>query len=213
MRYIRSLCIALCASVCVDSAFAAEVSSDTGKVLERIEAANDNVTSISSDFIETKELASGKKIASFGQIYISLPSKMDMQYDQPEGNRFLINEDIMCQKRGRKENKYDLNRNTAMRDLSNTLLWSFSGKLTALAEAYHADVTVNDDGSGLLNVTLKSNLDSPRGYGHIRLYYDKSTYHLVSMILVDQAGVVSTRYEMTSPIINGKLPENAFIMN
>lgn len=82
MRYIRSLCIALCASVCLDSAFAAEVSSDTGKVLERIEAANDNVTSISSDFIETKELASGKKITSFGQIYIFLPSKMDMQYDR-----------------------------------------------------------------------------------------------------------------------------------
>lgn len=77
----------------------------------------------------------------------------------------------------------------------------------------NADVTVNDDENGLLNVTLKSNLDSPRGYGHIRLYYDKSTYHLVSMILVDQAGVVSTRYEMTSPIINGKLPENAFVMN
>ena len=46
------------------------------------------------------QMASGKKITSFGQIYISLPSKMDMQYDQPEGNRFLINGDIMCQKCG-----------------------------------------------------------------------------------------------------------------
>lgn len=170
-------------------------------LLGKIEAANNAVETLQAHFDQTRTLpSSGKKIPYEGTLYFTSPSQMSMIYTQPETEIFIINGSSLYMVRDGKEGLYNTEKNNTMRSLSNTLCSCIMGKVSALAQDNDAHVELTTTDEGCL-VTLSARKKSTRGYSTIVLLYDKTTYVLIRMELIEFSGI-SNLYEMSAITTN-----------
>lgn len=208
-RYIAVIAVMFASSLHVSAQEYIRYSDRIQKCLEEIKEANSQIRSISGEFEQRKKFVSGRKINSSGQMYVSFPDRLAMHYDEPAGDKFIINGQSMYQKRNRKENSYDLSRNQLMNNLSNTLLWSFSGNVEELIKAYAADVSISDEVPGMIRISISSKAKSSKGYSFIELLYDKKDLHLRMMATVESNGA-ETIYILKSPVFDCSIPDDRF---
>lgn len=196
---MKKIAVIICAFLAVAASVnAAEISEKTKAVLTKIEKANESLTTISSPVIETKILPNGKQFVSSGKFYFTNPNLLSIRYTQPEGDYLTINSEEIAQKKKQgKTFKLSLKKNETIRQLSNTLLWSISGKLNQLAEANNATVFVSE-ANGKINVIFTAPAKSGRDFKKIELTYDKATMRIRTMALTDKNNIV-TKYTMDKP--------------
>ncbi len=166
-------------------------------ILEKIEQTNSSLKTLQAHFDQTKTIpANGREISYEGTLYFTSPSQMSMDYSKPESEAFIINGTSLYMVRDGRQGLYDTTKNNMMRSLSNTLCSCIMGKINDLAKANDAEITAGLTGDGYL-VSLTARVKGTRGYSNIYLVYDKTTYVLVKMKLVEFSGI-SNLYEMSS---------------
>lgn len=182
---------------------------DNNATLAKIEKANAAITSIEGKFAQTKTIAAnGKEIKSDGTIYISDSDKMAMHYNAPSTDLLIINGERFYMIRGKKKNNFNTEKNKAMRSLRNTLLYCVHGKPAQLAEENAADISVNNEKTGII-VTLSSQKKTPRGYEKIILNYEGNTLLLTRMEMVEWGGN-STVYEISDVKTNTSIDASVY---
>lgn len=182
---------------------------DNQAILTQIEKANATITSIEGKFAQTKTIAAnGKEMKSEGTIYISGTDQMAMHYDAPSTDLLIINGERFYMIRGKKKNNFNTEKNKAMRNLKNTLLYCIHGKPALLAEENEADIDVQKDANGYV-VTLTSEKKTPRGYEKILLNYDTKSLLLNRMEMIEWGGN-STTYEINDIRTNGSIDAQVY---
>lgn len=184
---------------------------DNQTILAQIEKANAAITSIEGKFAQTKTIAAnGKEIKSDGTIYLSESDKMAMHYNAPSTDLLIINGERFYMIRGKKKNNFNTEKNKAMRNLRNTLLYCVHGKPAQLAEENNADISVSNGKESTI-VTLTSQKKTPRGYERIALNYDAKTHLLTRMEMVEWGGN-STVYEMNGLKLNAYIDASVYVI-
>ncbi len=182
---------------------------DNNAILAKIEKANATITSIEGKFAQAKTIAAnGKETKSDGTIYISDADKMAMHYNAPSTDLLIINGERFYMIRGKKKNNFNTEKNKAMRNLRNTLLYCVHGKPAQLAEENNADISVNNEKNGII-ITLSSQKKTPRGYEKIVLNYDAKTNLLARMEMIEWGGN-TTIYEMNGLKVNGNIDASVY---
>jgi hypothetical protein len=106
----------------------------------------------------------------------------------------LIEKGQMLNRREGKTMKYDLSKNLPMRNLSNTLLYSFSGQLEKLSKEQNTTLQVKEQGDYYV-VVLDAVKKQARGYSHIEITYLKKNGKLIEMKM-DEFNGLSTLYRL-----------------
>lgn len=181
----------------------------TQKIIRQIEDANANVSTVCGRFLQTKKIfANGRSVNSEGMLYYACPECFAMYYDHPAGDRMIIGGNMMSMVRGKKENVYNLEKNAAMRSLSNILLLSMQGRILEIAHSNDADISVSDGDSGI-KVTLSSRQKGSKGYSMIELTYQPGGVGLYSMTMVEFNGN-TTVYTIDGMQFNAPVDERLF---
>lgn len=176
----------------VFSVNAAEISEQSKAILQKIEKANESLTTITSQITETRTLQNGKQFVSHGIFYFSRPNRLAIRYAEPEGDYLVINAvEVSQKKKHGRSFSVSLKRNESVRALSSTLLLGISGKLISLAEENNAAVTTTES-NGIINVVFKTHGKNAKDFKQIDLSYDKSTMQIKSLTLTDKNNVVTT---------------------
>lgn len=161
------------------------------QMLDKIEKANAKVTSIESNFEETKVLVNKKRIPMAGVLTYKAPDYMQKAYTQPEGDLFLIQNGMLTMRSQGKEKKYDLAKVPMMNSLANLLLKAMSGQIRSLAaENNTSDYTVMDDGKDYI-VRFEAKEKAAVGYSNITFHYRKTDCLLVQLDMVEFSGMAS----------------------
>lgn len=182
---------------------------DTQTTLALIEKANAGINQIESPFTQTKTIAAnGKEIKSNGTLYILEADKMAMHYQAPATDLLIINGEQFYMIRGKKKNRFNTEKNKAMRNLRNTLLYCVHGKPALLAQENNATLTVSTNQNGY-TVVLTSQKKTPRGYEKIILNYDAKS-KLLTRMQMDEWNGNSTLYEMNGIKTGGNINPQVF---
>lgn len=185
---MRTILLMACVFVC--TALAAQ-----NDALAEIEKANAAYNSIEGFFTRTQiNAAKGTSVKTDGILYILGEAEMAQHYNAPCSDVLIIRGDTFYMVRGKKENKFNTEKNKTMRGLRNTLLYCVHGKPAALAAENGAEISAEKSSKGY-EVTLVSTKKTVRGYAKIVLLYDVKS-KLLTRMQMDEYNGNSTVYEM-----------------
>ena len=138
-------------------------------------------------FREVREFKSAEKQTQTltGRLKYKSPSYLSMEYDN--GEYFLIDGKTMSILRDGKKQKFDIDKNLMMKNLSHALLYSFQGKNDALALEQNADIARSAAKDGKKLVVLTARRKQPQGCSRIDAEYDKDG-NLLSIIIAEFNG-------------------------
>lgn len=178
-------------------------------ILTEIEKANAAYQTIEGSFARTQvNAAKGSSVKTEGLLYIAGEEQMAQHYTDPCTDVLIIDGDDFYMVRGKKENKFNTEKNKTMRGLRNTLLYCVHGKPSALAAENGAEITAEKKTDGY-EVVLVSTKKTPRGYAKIVLVYDLKS-KLLTRMQMDEYNGNSTVYEMSGLKTNGKVDAQVF---
>ena len=140
--------------------------------------------------------ASGKTIASEGNLKLYSNDKLEMNYTNPAGDYFIIDgKTIKINVRGKKS-VVDTEKNAAMRVQRNTLMNCISGNSKQAATDNDATTSMVEKGGNKV-VTITAKKAGTRGYAKIVITYRKSDNLPVEMVMEEFNGTVTT-YKMSN---------------
>lgn len=145
----------------------------------------------SAPFTEERAMPRKEKVNLKGTLTYRDSDYLLMEYTV-DTEKFLIDGNKMINRREGKTMNYDLTKNLPMRDLSNTLLYSFSGQLEKLSEEQNTSLQVRDAGDSY-EVVLDALKKQARGYNHIEIVYRKKDGRILRMKM-DEFNGASTIY-------------------
>lgn len=178
-------------------------------VLTEIEKANAAYNSIEGKFTRTQiSAAKGTSVKTDGTLYIVGENQMSQHYHAPSTDLLIINGNDFYMVRGKKDNKFNTEKNKTMRGLRNTLLYCVHGKPGQLAAENGAEISTQKSSKGY-EVTLVSTKKTARGYAKIVLLYDLKT-KLLTRMQMDEYNGNSTLYEMSGLKTNGNIASTVF---
>lgn len=178
-------------------------------ILSEIEKANATYKSITGGFTRTQvNAAKGTSVKTDGDLYIVGEERMAQHYKAPSTDLLIINGNDFYMVRGKKTNKFNVEKNKTMRNLRNTLLYCVHGKPIALATENGAVISAEKKAKGY-EVVLVSTKKVPRGYAKIVLTYDLKT-KLLTKMQMDEYNGNSTLYEMKGLKVNGSVDNGVF---
>lgn len=143
--------------------------------------------------IRTPAGVDGSTVELGGVLDYTPDNFLSMKYDN--GDYFIIDGKTMTIMRDCRKNVFDLEKNMMMRSLSHALLYNFQGKSDLLAKEQGADIATEDNGKGVVTVTLTARKRSARGYGMIVVTYDSKSGNITSMRMDEFTGA-STYYKI-----------------
>ena len=149
---------------------------------------------IKTSFQELRAMPRKEKVALKGTLQYLSPDFLDMVYEHPDQEHFLIDGTKMVNRREGREVKSDLTKNQLMRRLANTLLYAFSGQVEKISEEQNTTLKVSEEKDEYL-VVLDSRKKLAMGYCHIEIHYRKSDGQIVLMQM-DEFNGTSTIYAL-----------------
>ncbi len=132
------------------------------------------------------------KVTLKGKLVFKKDDFLNMDYDN--GDKFTINGHEMIITQSGKAVVLDLNKNQLMKSLGQTLICSFRGLLSKLAEEQNADINAIKEGKDFV-VTLTARKKSTRGCSKLVVRYDASNCIIKGMQIDEMTGA-STIYTM-----------------
>lgn len=158
---------------------------------------------VTCDFQQTKFIAaSGKTVQSNGSLTFDYAGKLDMRYNQPQGDFFIIDGKTISMNINGKKATIDTEKNPRMKSYRNTLVNCITGNWDLVCKENDAESTVIEK-NGMKIVEINAKKISTRGYSKITLSYRKSDNMLVEMVLEEFNGIVTT-YRMSNCKKTGK---------
>ena len=199
---MRTILLSLCL-------FMGTILSAQNNVLIEIENANAAYKVIAGDFVRIQtNVAKGTSIKVDGMLYIVGEDQMAQYYKAPSTDLLIINGNDFYMIRGKKTNKFNIEKNKTMRSLRNTLLSCVHGKPMELATENGAEITAEKK-ENEYEVVLISTKKTARGYAKIVLTYDLKS-KLLTKMRMDEYNGNSTLYEMNNLKTNGNIDAKVF---
>ncbi len=164
------------------------------EMLQYISQSGTQRTEVSTPFRETRAMPRKEKVSLRGNLLFRSPDFLDMQYENPEKEHFLIEKNKMVNRREGHEIKSDLTKNVLMRRLANTLLYAFSGQVEKISKEQNTTLKVSEEKNEYL-VVLDSRKKLAMGYCHIEIHYRKSDGQIILMQM-DEFNGTSTIYAL-----------------
>ncbi len=164
------------------------------EMLQYISQSGTQRTEVSTPFRETRAMPRKETVTLRGDLLFRSPDFLDMQYENPEKEHFLIEKNKMVNRREGHEIKSDLTKNVLMRRLANILLYAFSGQVEKISKEQNTTLKVSEEKNEYL-VVLDSRKKLAMGYCHIEIHYRKSDGQIVLMQM-DEFNGTSTIYEL-----------------
>ncbi len=152
--------------------------------------------SYDSNFTHTRTLkVSGKTIHKSGHLVFDGTDHLTMNYDQPQGEYFIIEGNRVKMNLDGKKANLDATKADQVRLHRATLLNGLTGNYEQVAADNNAEMQVTKEGN-LKTVTITAKGKVPRGgYVSMTLSYRSSDGRLVRMVLEESAGTINT-YEL-----------------
>lgn len=164
------------------------------EILKTIADAADRNENLVGNFTEvrTPAIKEQAKVTLKGKLVFKKEGFLNMDYDN--GDKFTINGSEMIISQSGKAVVLDLNKNQLMKSLSNTLMCSFKGQLSKLAEEQNADINAVKDGKDYV-VTLTARKKSTRGCSKLVVRYNAAD-GIIRGVQIDEMTGASTTYTM-----------------
>ncbi|MBP5486601.1 MAG: hypothetical protein J6Y06_03080 [Bacteroidales bacterium] len=164
------------------------------EMLQFISRAGISKSEFSTPFKETRAFPRKEKVTLTGTLQYRSPDFLDMVYEHPDQEHFLIDGTKMINRREGREVKSDLTRNQLMRRLANTLLYAFSGQVEKISTEQNTTLKVSEV-KNEYHVILDACKKQAMGYCHIEIHYRKSDGQIVFMQM-DEFNGTSTIYAL-----------------
>lgn len=174
MNIRHTICILLVASACILSA-----------------RAESHVCSFTR--IQTMPV-SGKVTHGDGRVTLEAPDKLEMIYDNPQGDYLIIDGPTLSSCTGKSKMKVNTERNAMFRNLRNTLMNCIMGKYEQVAKDNNADFVV-EDASGVRTVTITARKSGLTGYARIIIDYGRKNLPL--RMVMEEFGGLLTEFQFT----------------
>ena len=174
MNIRHTICILLVASACILSA-----------------KAESHVSSFTR--IQTMPV-SGKVTHGDGRVTLEAPDKLEMIYDNPQGDYLIIDGPTLSSCTGKSKMKVNTDRNAMFRNLRNTLMNCIMGKYEQVAKDNDADFVV-EDASGVRTVTITARKSGLTGYARIIIDYGRKNLPL--RMVMEEFGGLLTEFQFT----------------
>jgi len=155
-------------------------------LLTKIKAANTTPNRFTCSFTQSKHMkAMTKTFDSNGNLYYEA-GKMNMTYEQPDGDYLIINDkQFVMRSRGKLMN-HNVKAGSPMLTLRNTLIYCLQGDINAIAETNKANAVQSKEGAYTI-YTLTPLSKPTRGYTQIVLKFDANLL-LHEMVLTETNG-------------------------
>ena len=179
------------------------------EIIDKINKANDKITSIESSFTRTKHLILMKKdVVSKGDLYFK-DNKLSMIYSKPKDEVFIINGDKIFINSLGKKNTFNAKSNAMMAELSNMLINSMNGDIDNIINSNEGKIEYSSDNDNYIFVMTK-NVKPKKGCYKIVTKYDKKDY-IISELVIYQVDNSYTTYSMKKKQLDSKIDDNVFI--
>ena len=150
-------------------------------------------TTYDTDFSQTKVMkVSGKSTEKVGHILFDGGSQLSMIYTQPEGEYFIIDDNMVKINMDGKKVELDADKVKMVGLQRATLLNCLSGNWEQAAADNNADLTITEE-KGLKTVSIIANGKVPKGgYKSVILTYRSSDNVMLQMVLEEAVGAINT---------------------
>lgn len=136
----------------------------------------------------------GKVTHGGGRVTLEAPDKLEMIYDDPQGDYLIIDGATLSSCTGKSKMKVNTERNKMFRNLRNTLMNCITGKYEQVAMDNDADFKV-EDGSGVRTVTITARKAALTGYARIIIDYGRKNLPL--RMVMEEFGGLLTEFQFT----------------
>lgn len=177
-------------------------------VLQKIETANRNVSTLQAPFVQVKTLASKKTVQMSGTLYYTRMNQMAMLYSQPDGNRFIINNGRMLIASGGQNKTYTLSSTPSMQSLADYLLCALAGKVRDIAQKNNVEMDVQTLPDNY-TITLKAKTKQAKGYARITLVYDRKS-GLLQRMEMEEFNHTLNVYTISQIKTGSSIPEQTY---
>lgn len=167
---------------------------DSSALMSKIESANSTTKVRTGKFTEERNRKGKAPQSLAGELTFDPAGKLSMNYSTPAGDVFNIADGFIVMKNNGVDSKFDLSKNKPMKQLSDLLLSSFSGKMQDFALQNACTLDVEKTASSI-KVTVSATKKGVRGYSVVVSDYDLKTGLLMSMRMEEFDGSV-TVYQM-----------------
>ena len=149
-----------------------------------------------TDFTQTKVMKlSGKTTNKAGHIVFDGKDQLQMNYNIPDGDSFIIDGNMVKINMDGKKAELDANKVKMVGLQRSTLLNCLSGNWEQAAIDNNAETTITEE-KGMKIVSINAKGKVPKGgYRSVTLTYRMSDNGMVKMVLEEAAGIINT-YEI-----------------
>ena len=189
--------------------FSIHIQAQDSDMLGKIRQANATVQSFETTLNNTL-VKPNKKTEQKGMLYFVNPDKFAALFDN--GKHMIVNVDRLKMNIGLFRGTFRLKGDGMMRSLSNIFLYGFQGRCQELAQENNYSIKVIDTGQ-YQQVYCTSNKKSLFGIGYktVIFNYDKDSFLLRQIILVDNSDNVDT-YTITNTRYNVPVSDERFFI-
>jgi len=175
---------------------------------KKIETVTLSTKSISSDFIQKKQLSFMEEpIISEGHFYFKKEQKIRWEYQQPFSYIVILNgSNLLIDEEGH-TNEIDLKGNKTFQEINATINNSMQGKVWGDSKDFTPSLFENEE---LYLIQLTPETEQMREYlTKIEVFFDKKSYQLEQVILLENGGDF-TQISFKNRKINGEVEEALF---
>ena len=175
---------------------------------KKIETVTLSTKSISSDFIQKKQLSFMEEpIISEGHFYFKKEQKIRWEYQQPFSYIVILNgSNLLIDDEGH-TNEIDLKGNKTFQEINATINNSMQGKVWGDSKDFTPSLFENEE---LYLIQLTPETEQMREYlTKIEVFFDKKSYQLEQVILLENGGDF-TQISFKNRKINGEVEEALF---
>jgi len=149
-----------------------------------------------TEFTQTKVMkVSGKTTNKAGHIVFDGKDQLQMNYNEPAGDYFIIDGNMVKINMDGKKAELDANKVKMVGLQRSTLLNCLSGNWEQAAADNNAETTITEE-KGLKTISIIANGKVPKGgYKSVILTYRMSDNGMVKMVLEEAIGIINT-YEI-----------------
>ncbi len=183
------------------------LTAQSGKVLQRIKAEAQKISTIDAAFVQTKNISFiDEQLISSGKFWFSRPDKMRWEYQKPFFYSIIINGDDITVVDDKKESRFDAASNAMFGQIKLVIMNMVNGKMFD-DPGYHATLTEEDKfyvvNFETVNKAMKDYITS------IDLYFTKDSL-LMETIRMNEASGDNTMIEFNPQKLNQPLSDDIF---
>ena len=171
--------------------------------IAEISEAAATITTMQCDFVQTKSLKMlGDKLVSKGLMACTFPDKLRWEYLTPYTYTFVLNNNQVHVKKGRRSDLIDVNQNKMFKGITRIMMNSVLGKCLTDKDDFHA--TVVSQGDTYLATLLPQKKEMKQMFSKIVLRYDRKMAMVITVELHERNGD-NTVIELTNIRKNEKV--------